>query len=279
VDRAPTPPPSPLMTVEELELFISSGNSEAHPHLGRCNEHQHDRVLTAFESTRAETCLFSRPCRSMVTKSEFRCLRHRQQLVDAVMNAHLDLLVDRDDADAAVRQRPQCHNFSTHFMTTLLQLGDPDPRKRGRYDFSQVHAWGDNCPGGDLFNLRLLLIPVHVHTNHWTLICVNFEESTIQYFDSCGGDGQDHMEHVLHYLQDEHQRRWGSPLPLPPSGSWRLRVNEATTPRQDNATDCGVFVCAFADLVLQGHPVDFNQTDVRHYRRRMANAILMGNIV
>ena len=119
---------------------------------------------------------------------------------------------------------------------------------------------------------------MHVRRNHWTLICVTFEESTIQYYDSCGGDGQEHMNHVLHYLQDEHQHRWGSSLPLPSSGSWRLRVNETTTPPQDNAFDCGVFVCAFADLVLQGQPVEFNHTDAHHYRRRMANAILMGYI-
>ena len=153
VDRAPTPPPSPLMTAEELELFANSSHSEAHPHLGRCTENQHNRVLAAFQSTRAETCLFSRPYRSMVAKRKFRCLRRRQQLVDVVLNAHLELLVDQDDADAAIAQRPQCHHFSTHFMTTLLQLEDPDPRKRGHYNFSQVHAWGDNCPGGDLFNL------------------------------------------------------------------------------------------------------------------------------
>jgi hypothetical protein len=30
--------------------------------------------------------------------------------------------------------------------------------------------------------------------------------------------------------------------------------------------------------VLQGHPVEFNQTDVHHCRRRMANAILVGHI-
>jgi Ulp1 family protease len=109
-------------------------------------------------------------------------------------------------------------------------------------------------------------------------VCVNFEESMKQYYDSCGGDGRDHMTHVLHYLQDEHQRRWGFPLPLPRSGRWRLCVNEDTTPQQDNDFDCGVFVGAFADLVLQGQPVQFNQMDIHHYRRRMAHAILMGNI-
>ena len=87
---------SPLkgMTAEELELSANSSNSEAHPHLGRCTEHQHNRVLDAFQSTCAETCLFSRPYRSMVAKREFRCFRRHQQLVDTVLNARLELLVD-----------------------------------------------------------------------------------------------------------------------------------------------------------------------------------------
>jgi hypothetical protein len=64
-------------------------------------------VLDAFHSNRAESCLLSRPYRTRVTKGNFLCFRRRKQLIDTVIDAHMELLLDRDDAEAAVAQQSQ----------------------------------------------------------------------------------------------------------------------------------------------------------------------------
>ena len=43
----------------------------------------------------------------------------------------------------------------------------------------------------DLFSLRLLLIPMNLNGNHWTLAAIDVPNGTITYYDSMGGSEDD----------------------------------------------------------------------------------------
>jgi sentrin-specific protease 1 len=39
---------------------------------------------------------------------------------------------------------------------------------------------------------------------------------------------------------------------------------------QEDGTDCGIFMCAFAERICQGVPFDFSQKDIPNLRELMA---------
>ena len=58
----------------------------------------------------------------------------------------------------------------------------------------------------------------------------------------------------------------------------RRRLATANTPQQNNGTDCGVFMCSFAECVASGQELTFRQTDVRDQREHLGVSILEGRI-
>ena len=59
---------------------------------------------------------------------------------------------------------------------------------------------------------------------------------------------------------------------------WELVTDQSNTPQQNNGTDCGVFMCSFAECVASGQELTFRQTDVRDQREHLGVSILEGRI-
>ena len=62
--------------------------------------------------------------------------------------------------------------------------------------------------------------------------------------------------------------------PLPDEDRWHLIPHTPGTPQQPNSFDCGVYVCAFIDLLLQELPLRFTPGEITIYRRRLVSFIL-----
>jgi hypothetical protein len=56
--------------------------------------------------------------------------------------------------------------------------------------------------------------------------------------------------------------------------SWTVTGTAASTPRQLNGVDCGVFTSYFANFLSAGAPLRFSQADIPLFRRRMTLDIL-----
>eukprot|EP00897_Mesotaenium_endlicherianum_P004450 jgi/Mesen1/4032/ME000212S03052 len=108
---------------------------------------------------------------------------------------------------------------------------------KGDYNFEGVRRWTGRRDVHDIFADDLLLIP------------------------------------VLRYLQDEHLARKGSPLA---SSQWELEVPPSISSIQKDGSSCGVYVCAFADLLCQGWrpPFSISQRDVGGIRHALAHQLL-----
>ena len=72
---------------------------------------------------------------------------------------------------------PQTFAFATYFIGALMIQGYSDMIKR------QVNSL-DREGTGELFNQRLVLMPVNPNRNHWSVVAINMVEKSIIYYDS-----------------------------------------------------------------------------------------------
>jgi sentrin-specific protease 1 len=112
-----------------------------------------------------------------------------------------------------------------------------------------------------------VLIPVHFNKNHWTLAVIDFKKKQFQYYDSLGGRNPDLLEMLAQYVRDEAEIY--SQQPKYSTDEWE-RVTPSAIPHQNNGSDCGVFVCKYADYISQDLALDFSYNDIPYFRKRMA---------
>jgi sentrin-specific protease 1 len=248
------------LTEAEIELVHNALYGEGNP----------QKVLAKYESK--ETGFID-----TITRESMRRFQPGNWLNDEDIHYYFLMLAQRDanlaHEEAASSPRIRCHFFKSFFMTKLLDEG-----KSNRYTYSNVKAWTKNVPGGDIFCLDKVFIPVNISNVHWTCAVIFVQEKTIQYFDSMGGDGMKYLKALLEYIKDE----WGSKnqgQALPNQAEWKLVSTTIDTPRQENGFDCGVFTCMFADFLSLGYPLLFKQEHITQCRERIALSILKGSAI
>jgi sentrin-specific protease 1 len=200
-----------------------------------------------------------------VRRHDFRTLRDGAWLNDEVINIFSALLGAWKDAPRSLC--PRAYMPNSFFLTSLL--GGPG----GSYDYSRVQRWTSRAKT-DVFACESVIIPRNVGKTHWTCVWVDVPGRTVMHLDSLGASGRDACEAVVRWLCDEHADK--KKAAMEPS-DWAIRGPPSDLPRQDNGSDCGVFVCAFMWHLVQGFvPTkrDFGPRDMPGMRRALAAAIL-----
>ncbi|KAM9231029.1 sentrin-specific protease 2 [Leptosomus discolor] len=188
-----------------------------------------------------------------ITREDICTLRHLRWLNDEVINFYLMLLSERSKKTGY----PAIHVFSTFFYTKLVSGG-----------YQIVRRWTRSI---DLFKQDIVLVPVHLRA-HWALVAIDMRKKTIRYFDSFGQNGGEICATLFQYLQEEHREK--RRLDLPPS-EWTLHSMEPhEIPQQFNGSDCGVFVCQYANHISRDQPLTFTQSHMPYFRRKMVWEIL-----
>ena len=150
------------------------------------------------------------------------------------------------------------HSFSTFFYLKLSSGG-----------YKAVCHW---AKGIDMVSLRLLLFPVHLET-HWCLATVDIPNCLISYYDSLGNDNQTCLEKLEEYMSQK--LRNTKELS---STKWRL-VCHHNIPKQENFSDCGVFICMFARCLAYNTPFNFSQADIPSIRRHIVLELLSKQLI
>ena len=208
-----------------------------------------------------------------VSRTSMHTLRPGTWLNDEVIHYMLQMYRQRDeDMDNSAPVWRRSHFFKSFFITSLLQHGNPDAT--GQYCYRNVRRWGQQVPGGNIFEMDKLFFPINVGRDHWILVVVYMQERRIQCYDSMGSPGTEYVQAIFTYLQDEHETKHG--YPMEDMATWRLVACTADTPRQRTGYDCGVFVCTFIDLIAFNTPLSFDQSDLVRCRKRLALSILQG---
>jgi hypothetical protein len=137
-----------------------------------------------------------------VTRKDMRTVRLHQWLNDEVINLFMKLLAARErtkatnigDGDDGL---PSCYFAQTNFYTKLA-YGSTG------YSYKDVRRWTKR-EKVDVFSKDLLIVPIHVHGNHWTLAVINRKLKRFEYYDSMRGSEGSVLINLRRWLEDEHQ--------------------------------------------------------------------------
>ncbi|XP_068277104.1 sentrin-specific protease 2 [Nyctibius grandis] len=188
-----------------------------------------------------------------ITRESICTLRECRWLNDEVINFYMNLVMERSKKEGY----PTVHVFSPSFYPKLISAG---------YDAAK--RW---TRGVDLFSCDIILVPIRSR-EHWALVAIDIREKTVKYYDSLGRNGEWSCGILFRYLQEESLKKRNVALTV---SEWTLRSMEPDDiPQQYNASDCGVFVCKYADYFSQDKPLTFNQLHMPSFRRRMVWEII-----
>ncbi|KAL2356768.1 hypothetical protein BJ546DRAFT_838343 [Cryomyces antarcticus] len=184
-------------------------------------------------------------------------------LNDEVVNGFLNAAVARGlEKVGYVRgagRVPPYHAFNTNFYNNIRDKGPESVLRwtvRAKISLKSV------------LQTSKVFVPINDHS-HWTLLVVSAQDKTIESLDSLGGSGARYIRAVRSWLRAELgeeyvQEEWAE-----------LRTVSA---RQNNALDCGVFVCFNTLAVMRGLPPEtaFQAEDMPRARRMVAAVLLNG---
>jgi len=183
-------------------------------------------------------------------------------LNDELINCYMAMINEESKKNP---NYPKVHCFNTFFNVMLLNNG------KG-YTYQRVAKWTKSF---DIFELDFVIIPVHVGGNHWCLGVINIRDKKVEYYDSMGGTNPGCIMNLKQYVCDEYQTKKGKAIDI---SEWGTYTPADTIPQQNNAYDCGVFMCQFAESIASGNNIqNVNQADMPYYRKRMMLEILHNN--
>ncbi|POI29885.1 hypothetical protein CIB84_006365 [Bambusicola thoracicus] len=170
-----------------------------------------------------------------LTREDIQTLGNQCWLNDEVVNFYMNLLMERGKKE----NYPSVYAFSTFFYPKLLSDG-----------YSAVKRWTRNV---NLFKQDIILVPIHVRS-HWTLV-VKMKSCFVLFCLN------------RQYLQEESWEKQN--VKLTPS-QWTLHSMEShEIPQQLNGSDCGVFMCKYADYVSRDKPITFTEVSQSYSQFQM----------
>ncbi|NXR58250.1 SENP2 protease, partial [Rhadina sibilatrix] len=209
-------------------------------------------VSAAFDGGEPEDIL-SRAFKLTVSREDICTLKPLGWLNDKIMNFYMSLLVERSKNEGY----PAVYAFNTFFYAKLSSTS-----------YKEVKRW---TQGVDIFKHDIIFVPVHLRA-HWTLLVVDLREKTIKYFDSLGQKGDHICESILKYLEEESRQKRKIELT---ASEWTLHsMGTQEIPQQNNGSDCGVFVCKFADFISRDKPITFTSEHMPSFRRKLVWEII-----
>ena len=117
---------------------------------------------------------------------------------------------------------------------------------------------------GDILGFEHLFFPVNEDDDHWALIAVTPRDGNIDYYDSLNGheDAVRPTLMVRQYLEQYEKLTSAAPR------QWTRRVM-ARCSKQDNPSDCGLFVCKYMECLLDGDDIAFDPILGQQYRSKI----------
>lgn len=194
-------------------------------------------------------------------KRDLEKLQGLNWLTDPIISFYLFMIEERSETSS---RYPSVYAFNTYFFT---DLEEHDQSNQIESSFSSVTF-------SDLFAKQIILIPVY-KPDHWTLIVLNLEESSINFYDSSRlYDGHTEMALILRFMKIVHLKQRKVEM------SQRFLIQTAIEPfpRQENNSDCGVFICQYSEHISRNATMQFTQEDMQWYRRTMIYEILVGKL-
>ncbi|XP_073707657.1 sentrin-specific protease 2 isoform X1 [Garra rufa] len=189
-----------------------------------------------------------------ITQRDLATLQEGSWLNDEVINFYMNLVMSRSEQEVGNRK---VYSFSTFLFPKLHNGGH-----------AAVRRW---TKAVDLFLYDIILVPLHLGV-HWSLAVVDFKSKSVRSYDSMGQRHDDICDMILLYLKEELKVKKGKDLD---TSKWTLSsLRPSEIPQQKNGSDCGVFVCKYADYISRGRNLTFRQNHMPYFRKAMIWEIL-----
>ncbi|XP_051562223.1 sentrin-specific protease 2-like [Myxocyprinus asiaticus] len=189
-----------------------------------------------------------------ITQRDLATLQEGSWLNDEVINFYMNLVMSRSEQEVGCRK---VYSFSTFLFPKLHGGG-----------YTAVRRW---TKAVDLFLYDIILVPLHLGV-HWSLAVVDFISKSVRSYDSMGQRHDDICNMILLYLKEEFKVKKGRDLDISKWTVSSLRPTEI--PQQKNGSDCGVFICKYADYISRGCNLTFRQNHMPYFRKAMIWEIL-----
>ena len=140
-----------------------------------------------------------------------------------------------------------------------------------------MYRWTRNF---DIFVRDKLFFPINIEGSHWTLVIVKIQDKRIVYRDALGHSGEIYTKAIKQYIFDEWQHKKGTPMTQVQMDEWvEMPMPPDSSPLQHNGFDCGMFVCMYADYMLNNLPEQFSQDDMPMLREKICYCILRNRLL
>ncbi|RVE57389.1 hypothetical protein OJAV_G00215680 [Oryzias javanicus] len=193
-----------------------------------------------------------------ITQRDLATLQEGGWLNDEVINFYLSLIMERCSGEPS---KLKVYSFSTFFFPKLRGGGQAGGH-------AAVKRWTKTV---DLFLFDLILVPLHLGV-HWAMAVIDFRSKTVKSYDSMGQRHEDICSLLLLYIKEEHKAKKGKELD---SAKWTIgSLKACEIPQQKNGSDCGVFVCKYADFIAKEKSFTFKQCHMPLFRKLMIWEIL-----
>ena len=128
--------------------------------------------------------------------------------------------------------------------------------------------------------MEKIFFPINIFDTHWVLVIALMQERRILFRDALGNEGRKYVCAVFEYVMEEMQARKGHVMSKEEQDEWVLEFEvPGDSPKQDNGFDCGMFVCMYADYMLQDLPEQFTQQDMPMLRGKFCYCILTQKLI
>ncbi|KAH8235844.1 hypothetical protein KR032_008950 [Drosophila birchii] len=173
-----------------------------------------------------------------------------QWINDEIINFYFNMLTERSEQRSG--ELPSVYAYSTFFMNRLMLSG-----------YQGVRRWTRRV---DVFSKDLLIFPFLYDQQLWCLAIVDLRHKAIRYFDSLAkSDPAPVLNALASYLTDELLDKRQQVLDL---SGWDIGP-ELNLPLQTNNTDSGVFTCVFAEYITRNTMINFTQSHMNYFRKRL----------
>lgn len=97
----------------------------------------------------------------------------------------------------------------------------------------------------------------------------------IGYFDSLGGRKVAVLRNIRRWVIDELLAKRSK---IMEDSEWETVSHGTDVPQQNSISDCGIFVCKYADFLSRGANMNFSHIHMNYFRARMAHELIVGRI-
>jgi sentrin-specific protease 1 len=171
------------------------------------------------------------------------------------INFYMQLLQSRENKH---------HNITGEKISKFMSIDLFEVLLAETYSHAQAQK---HTKGLKIWETRNIFCPINVNGNHWMLLVIDVERTTMHFYDSLASDIWRYFRAAERWLADELTQGGGL-------DGWTF--GSMQSPKQENGFDCGVFMLANANALGSGQLLNHTQADCTRLRDEIAKEIVLG---